>query len=161
MKTTNNDEVFYDKIKTPLGIITLGASNKGLKSIQWGSKKRNYQPKHPILKKTKIQLSEYFEGKRHKFDIPLVIDGTDFQKSAWQALRKIPYGKTISYGQQAKALGKSQAARAVGSANGKNPLPIIIPCHRVITATGKLGGFTGGLQKKTTLLDIENRGISQ
>ena len=102
------------------------------------------------------QLREYFAGLRKQFDLPLAPEGTAFQKSVWRQLQQIPYGITISYGQLAKRVGNPNAARAVGSANGRNPLPIVIPCHRVIAGGGKLGGFSGGLNVKQILLQIES-----
>lgn len=105
--------------------------------------------------KTKQQLNEYFDGKREMFNIPLAINGTDFQKQAWQELQKIPYGETISYGEQAQRIGDRKKARAMGMANGRNPISIIIPCHRVIGANGSLTGFGGGIDRKAYLLEME------
>ena len=101
------------------------------------------------------ELTEYFNGKRKYFSVPLDIQGTDFQKSVWRQLLNIPYGKTISYMLLAKLIGNSKAVRAVGKANGENPLPILIPCHRVINSNGKLGGYSGGLDLKEKLLEME------
>jgi len=103
------------------------------------------------------QLHEYFSGRRRDFDLPLAFEGTKFQKSVWRQLQEIPYGETISYGELAKRVGNPKAPRAVGSANGKNPIPIVVPCHRVIAAGGKLGGFGGGLSTKQALLDLETK----
>lgn len=103
----------------------------------------------------KKQLNEYFRGERTKFDLELAPEGTPFQLAAWRELRKIPYGSTISYGEQAKRMGNPRATRAVGAANGKNPLSIVVPCHRVIGANGKLTGFGGGLGAKKKLLELE------
>src|SRR4030095_12293191 len=100
-------------------------------------------------------LKEYFSGVRHDFDLPLDIQGTAFQKRVWEQLRRIPYGKTASYRDIARMIGKKTAYRAVGNANGKNPLCIIVPCHRVIAADGSLGGYSGGLKIKTQLLKLE------
>ncbi len=104
------------------------------------------------------QLAEYFRGERRKFDLKLAPEGTPFQLAAWRQLRRIPYGKTISYGEQARRMGNPKAARAVGAANGENPISIIVPCHRVIGADGWLTGFGGGLGKKKRLLDLEGAG---
>ena len=101
------------------------------------------------------QLREYFAGKRTGFDLPLAPRGTEFQRSVWRQLQEIPYGETISYGELARRVGNPKASRAVGSANGANPLPIVIPCHRVIAGNGTLGGFGGGLPMKQTLLALE------
>lgn len=113
-------------------------------------------PKHRLLIQTQHQLTEYFQGHRKKFEIPLAPLGSTFQIRAWQALCTIPYGQTISYGEQAKMLGDKNKARAVGMANGLNPLPILIPCHRVIGANKRLTGFGGGLENKALLLALEN-----
>lgn len=110
-----------------------------------------------ILSKAETQLKEYFEGKRQKFDLPLEMQGSEFQKRVWRELLNIPYGQTCSYRDIAKRIHNEKAMRAVGSANGKNPLTIIVPCHRVIAANNSLGGYTGGLDKKTILLDLEQR----
>lgn len=107
------------------------------------------------------QLREYFAGKRTEFDLPLVLDGTAFQKLVWRRLQEIPYGQTISYGELAKRVGNEKASRAVGSANGRNKLPIVIPCHRVIAGDGTLGGFGGGLPMKQTLLALESRVLAK
>jgi len=101
------------------------------------------------------ELDEYFGGKRRSFDQPLELEGTDFQRAVWNELRTIHYGEVISYGQIAERLGKPGASRAVGSANGANPVPVLVPCHRVIAAGGGLGGYSGGLDKKRTLLELE------
>ncbi len=111
----------------------------------------------PTLRKTAQELSEYFAGNRKEFDIPLNPKGTDFQKSVWNALCTIPYGKTMSYGQVAAQIGNPKASRAVGMANNKNPIPILIPCHRVIGANGKLVGYGGGIWIKQKLLELEQK----
>ena len=106
------------------------------------------------------QLEAYFEARLKDFDLPLVLDGTEFQLLVWRNLRKIPYGETVSYGQLARRIGSPDAARAVGLANGSNPIPIIIPCHRVIGSNGSLTGFGGGLPVKKKLLALESRQLS-
>ncbi len=108
-----------------------------------------------ILTATEVQLKEYFAGQRTVFEIPLAPKGTDFQKRVWRELSKIPYGNFISYGEQARRIGRPKSARAVGAANGKNPIGIVIPCHRVLGSTGSLTGFAGGLEMKKQLLAIE------
>ena len=150
-------------MKSPVGDLKLVASAKGLAAILWP----NDDPKrvclapltedrrHPVLKETKRQLGEYFKGRRKTFNLPLDFAGTAFQKSVWKALLKIPYGQTRSYGELAKQLGNAKAMRAVGAANGRNPISIVAPCHRVIGASGKLTGFAGGLQAKAFLLQLE------
>ncbi len=110
-----------------------------------------------LLKEAKAQLDEYFAGKRKSFDLPLAPDGTAFQHRVWRALQEIPYGETRSYGEIARAIGSDKAARAVGMANNRNPIPIIIPCHRVVGANGKLVGYGGGLEIKAQLLDLEKQ----
>ena len=149
-------------IATPIGKLTLVASPQGLQRINFGAKKlrvsRNVSLKADShLIQTERQLHEYFAGKRKKFSIKLDISGTAFQESVWYALNKISYGKTISYAQQAKLVRKPKAFRAVGSANGKNPVAIILPCHRVIASSGALGGYGGGLAIKRKLLALELR----
>ncbi len=116
-------------------------------------------PTHPLIRDTARQLAEYFERRRRTFDLPLQLEGTDFQLRVWNALVRIPYGETRSYGQFATSLGDGGAARAIGAANGSNPVAIIVPCHRVIGAGGRLGGYGGGLERKRFLLDLES-GVS-
>jgi len=110
----------------------------------------------PLIKETAKQLGEYFSKKREKFDLPLILYGTDFQKKVWNELQNIPYGKTCSYGELAAITGNSKASRAVGMANNRNPIVIIIPCHRVIGHDGSLTGYAGGLELKRQLLELEN-----
>jgi methylated-DNA-[protein]-cysteine S-methyltransferase len=110
---------------------------------------------HPVLVETERQLDQYFAGKRKTFSIPLDMRGTRFQKNVWETLLAIPFGETRSYGQLAKQLGNTRATRAVGAANGRNPVSIIVPCHRVIGSSGKLTGFAGGLDAKAHLLSLE------
>jgi methylated-DNA-[protein]-cysteine S-methyltransferase len=150
--------------RTPVGELTLIASDLGLRAIHWpkstgprtgGKTRTRRDPDHPMLRRAAKQLNEYFDGKRVRFDIPLDLQGTRFQVAAWRALAEIPFGSTTSYGQQARAIGVPTAARALGAANRVNPVCIILPCHRVIGANGKLIGFAGGLQTKQWLLDHE------
>jgi methylated-DNA-[protein]-cysteine S-methyltransferase len=151
---------------TPVGALTLVASDQGLRAILWPrlSPTRagihpipRRTPAHPILMQTAAQLDEYFAGSRTTFDIPLDLHGTRFQVAAWRSLARIPFGTTTSYGRQAAALGIPKAARALGAANGANPVCIVLPCHRVIGADGSLTGFGGGLPTKQWLLDHEAR----
>lgn len=153
-------------IDSPVGRLRLVASDKGLQAIEVGrgtSKGASKDITAPdksakmVLASAKKQLDEYFAGKRTKFDVDLDLRGTEFQVRAWKALCRIPYGKTISYGQQAKSIQNPTAFRAVGSANGKNPIPIIVPCHRVIAGDGTLGGYSSGLKMKEQLLELEAR----
>jgi methylated-DNA-[protein]-cysteine S-methyltransferase len=113
-------------------------------------------PAHPTLLETERQLREYFAGKRDRFDLPLEFSGTEFQKKVWRALLEIPYGETRSYRSIAQQIGHAAAVRAVGAANGRNPISIVAPCHRVIGSSGKLTGFAGGLDVKERLLALEN-----
>lgn len=111
---------------------------------------------HPLLKEASTQLSEFLAGKRSDFDVPLRPSGTDFQLQSWAALLRIPYGQTLSYAEQAAVIGRPTAVRAVGAANGRNPIPVIIPCHRVVGSTGSLTGYGGGVSLKARLLDLES-----
>lgn len=150
-----------DKIESPVGTLFITATEKGLSGVY-----TEPQSKIPFAKKThsklqaaKLQLKEYFAGKRKKFDLQFDLQGTPFQLKVWKKLSEIPFGETRSYQDIAKSLRQPKAYRAVGNANGKNPICIIIPCHRVITSSGKLGGYSSGLAMKKTLLKIE--GIDQ
>jgi methylated-DNA-[protein]-cysteine S-methyltransferase len=153
----------YKVIDSPVGKLKLVASADGLAAILWGRDDPTRVPlgpcvessEHPLLVETEQQLREYFEGKRRTFSLALHFRGTVFQKRVWQALLTIPYGETRSYGQIAAQIGRASAARAVGAANGKNPISIIAPCHRVIGSDGKLTGFAGGLDIKERLLALE------
>jgi methylated-DNA-[protein]-cysteine S-methyltransferase len=148
---------------SPVGRLKLVAGEHGLMAILW----ENDDPKrvrldetvadtgHPVLQQTARQLDDYFAGRRRVFDLPLAFQGTDFQKAVWQALLAIPFGETRNYGQLTAQLGNPSASRAVGAANGKNPISIIAPCHRVIGGNGKLTGFAGGLEAKAYLLGLE------
>jgi methylated-DNA-[protein]-cysteine S-methyltransferase len=150
-------------METPVGKLRLVASNKGLTAIDVKATYSKLTTKpdgraQEILAETRKQLTQYFAGDRKKFDLPFDLTGTPFQVKAWKTLTRIPFGKTISYGEQAKAMRNGKAFRAVGSANGKNPIPIIIPCHRVIASNGGLGGYSLGLKMKRQLMKLE--GIS-
>ncbi len=157
--------LFYKLIDSPIGKLKLVASEKGLVGILWEEDRPGRvrlselteDVKHPVLVKTEEQLREYFQGQRRKFTVPLDMRGTPFQKQVWEALLAIPFGETRSYGQLAKQLGNPDATRAVGAANGRNPVAIIAPCHRVIGSSGKLTGFAGGLEAKAHLLSLEGR----
>lgn len=137
--------------------LTLAADDKFIKELRFG--KITYE--NAIYKKTELiasaehQLTEYFEGKRKQFDLPLMPEGTEFQKKVWDRLMNIPYGKTRTYGEIAVEIGNSKASRAVGNANNKNPIAIIIPCHRVIGVNGRLTGYAGGIDIKKTILNLE------
>jgi len=156
----------YKFVESPVGALKLVASDKGLTAILWENDNPRRVPltglvednKHPVLLKVERQLEEYFAGSRSAFDLPLDMRGTTFQKDVWEALLAIPYGETRSYGQLAKQLGRPSASRAVGAANGRNPISIVVPCHRVVGSSGKLTGFAGGLDVKARLLDLEKKG---
>jgi methylated-DNA-[protein]-cysteine S-methyltransferase len=157
--------LFYKEIESPVGKLKLVASSNALVAVLWEREHPNrvkldtatLDPQHSILLETERQLTEYFSGGRTDFDLPMQPDGSEFQKNVWQALGEIPYGQTRSYLDLARAIGSSTAARAVGAANGKNPLSIIVPCHRVVGANGSLTGFAGGLETKAALLALETR----
>lgn len=148
---------------SPVGRLTLVASDKGLTAILWENEKANRVPlaemhedaQHPVLRETMRQLQEYFAGTRKSFSVPLDFQGTEFQKKVWNALLTIPFGETRSYADIANQVKSPKAVRAVGAANGKNPISIIAPCHRVIGSNGDLTGFAGGLAAKTLLLSLE------
>ena len=144
----------------------LAGDERGLRLVHFMTGRRPKSPqgdwaedKMPF-KEVIRQIEAYFDGKLKDFDLPLILDGTAFQLLVWNNLRKIPYGETVSYGQLAKRIGSPDAARAVGLANGSNPIPIIIPCHRVIGSNGDLTGFGGGLPVKKKLLALESRQLS-
>ena len=158
-------EYNYTVMKSSVGEITLVADNVSLRAIYWLNQKpdrvkfpdlKNNDSNH-VLKLAVKQLKAYFSGTRREFDIPLRPVGTVFQEEVWLALRSISYGETVSYSDIAKQIGRPKAVRAVGAAIGKNPLSIMIPCHRVIGANGKLIGFAGGLSTKEFLLNLENQ----
>jgi methylated-DNA-[protein]-cysteine S-methyltransferase len=153
----------FNTIESPVGKLKLVASDKGLVAVLWQSDRPSRMHlgeliednQHPVLLKAERQLGEYFAAQRKEFSTPLDMRGTPFQKNVWEALLAIPFGETRSYGQLAKQLGNPNATRAVGAANGRNPLSIIVPCHRVIGSSGSLTGFGGGLETKAQLLSLE------
>ncbi|MEI6818603.1 MAG: methylated-DNA--[protein]-cysteine S-methyltransferase [Verrucomicrobiota bacterium] len=150
----------FKTISSPVGVLKLVAAESALIAILWENDDPTRVPmtedlRHPVLLETEHQLNEYFSGKRQSFSIKLGFTGTEFQQAVWHALLTIPYGETRSYGQIARQIGHPKAVRTVGTAIGKNPIAIIVPCHRVIGANGKLTGFAGGLATKTILLDLE------
>jgi methylated-DNA-[protein]-cysteine S-methyltransferase len=150
-------------LKTPVGRLTLVIGDRGLRAVLF----QGEEPpegvvggSHPLLVSAKLQLREYFAGERLRFELPLDPVGTRFQRRCWLALSSIPYGTTVSYGEQARRLGHPQAARAVGAANARNPIPIVLPCHRVLGVDGALTGYGGGLDTKRLLLEHEARVLS-
>lgn len=154
---------FYKVVDSPVGRLTLVASDTGLAAILWDNDRPQVvsvgdaveSDDHPVLVETARQLEEYFAGTRKRFDLALDFAGTNFQRKVWAALLTIPYGETRSYAQIARQIGQPTAVRAVGAANGKNPISIVAPCHRVIGSTGSLTGFGGGLPAKAQLLELE------
>ena len=154
--------IFFQTIDSPVGPLLLADSDAGLHAIEFSENRHPVKRStdwqegdHPLLAQAHQQLDEYFAGTRNAFDLPLSPQGTDFQRKVWNTLASIPYGQTISYAQLAQRIGKPSAMRAVGAANGRNPLPIVLPCHRVIGADGSLTGFGGGLPTKQFLLQLE------
>lgn len=152
-------ELAIKYIQSPIGKLGIIANDNAVVQVLWPNEKSKIkveQKDTPVLEQAANELEEYFSGKLKKFSVKTSPEGTEFQKSAWKALQKIPHGKTISYQQQAANIGDAKKARAVGMANGKNPIPVIIPCHRVIGKNGSLTGFGGGLKIKQKLLDLES-----
>lgn len=153
----------YKRIPSPVGELKLVASDKGLVAILWENDRPGRvklgamaeDDAHPVLAEAARQIAAYFAGELTRFDVPLDFQGTEFQKSVWAALLAIPFGETRSYAEIARAIGRPSAVRAVGAANGRNPISIIAPCHRVIGSNGALTGFAGGLAAKEMLLGIE------
>ena len=151
----------YTHYQSPIGILTIQANDKGLLGAWFQT--QTTQPdnlgkldsEHPVLKQAVSEFQEYFSGTRQMFEVPLAATGTEFQQKVWQALTTIPFGTTWSYQDLANAIGNPKAVRAVGLANGKNPISIIVPCHRVIGKNGKLTGYAGGLERKEGLLKHE------
>jgi methylated-DNA-[protein]-cysteine S-methyltransferase len=158
-------EIYYSYLDTPVGSLLLAGDGQSLHLIAFPEGKAARKPAHDWMRRNEVflaakeQLSDYFAGDLQHFDLPLAPQGTPFQRSVWQALQQIPYGETRSYGEIAMTIGQPSASRAVGAANGLNPLPIVIPCHRVIGSTGKLVGFGGGLATKEHLLALERASV--
>lgn len=162
---------WYRDIESPVGQLRLVADESALVAILWecdtAGRARFAQAlpalpgsDHPILDAAQRELAEYFAGERTSFKVPLRAEGTEFQRRVWRELQQIPYGSSCSYGELARAIGRPTACRAVGAANGRNPLCIVVPCHRVIGQNGKLTGFAGGLKAKSHLLALEQRVLS-
>lgn len=147
------------RLATPIGDLLLTASDSALTGVYFSPFKVRSEwqtdDRHPVIGRTRAQLNEYFAGTRTTFDVPLDAAGSPFEQSVWALLRAIPYGTTTSYGDLARRLGDIRQSRAVGAANGKNPIPIIVPCHRVVGVNGDLTGFGGGLDRKRWLLEHE------
>lgn len=158
-----NGTVFFDVLKSPIGELVLTSDGEQLTGLHMeqhkggGTIQAHWKRGDSVLKRTREQLQAYFKGELRTFDLDFEGAGTDFQKRVWKELCDIPYGETISYGELARRIGKPSASRAVGLANGMNPISIIVPCHRVIGASGKLTGYGGGLPRKQWLLEHEKR----
>jgi methylated-DNA-[protein]-cysteine S-methyltransferase len=178
----NDARTHRSTLDSPVGTLTIIATDVGVRAVMWPrasdrsstadpavepavapageptvAESDGSAPARVIAAEAADQLAQYFAGTRTAFDVPLDPVGTDFQRSAWNALRTIPYGETLSYGQQAERMGDRRKARAVGAANGRNPISIIVPCHRVVGSDGSLTGFAGGIENKRFLLDLERR----
>jgi methylated-DNA-[protein]-cysteine S-methyltransferase len=158
--------MFYTTFESPVGPLLLAGETSGLRLVSFESSKHAAPPqadwkqdKAPFAEVIR-QLQAYFRRELREFDLPIVMEGTEFQRRVWNALREIPYGETISYFQLAERIGNPKAVRAVGLANGSNPIPIIVPCHRVIGSDGSLTGFGGGLSTKKILLELESKQLS-
>jgi methylated-DNA-[protein]-cysteine S-methyltransferase len=153
----------YCFLETPIGPLLIAGDREGVRHIRFPRQGKPAMPERGWIEaaggavaEAVTQLRQYFAGRRTEFDLPLACEGTPFQLAVWRELRRIPYGETISYGELARRIGNPKASRAVGTANGANQIPIVIPCHRVIAAGGKLGGFGGGLPVKEALLALES-----
>lgn len=151
---------YWGYLDTPEGPLMITAQDKGITSVNFHQDTPQPESAHPLIQHCKRQLQEYMDGKRTQFDLPLAAPGTVFQQAVWQALLSIPFGQTCSYGDIARQLNNPNAVRAVGAANGMNPIAIIVPCHRVIGSNGKLTGYAGGLTRKSWLLALENPQLS-
>ncbi len=163
-----DSSIVQTTFKSPLGDIIIAATDKGLAGLWFAGQRHSppeltgdrppwpSAPQHPVLKKTGVQLKEYFTGKRTQFDVPLDLSGgTAFQQAVWKVLLAIPQGGTSSYGHVSQRIGNPAAVRAVGAAVGRNPVSIVVPCHRVVGSNGSLTGYAGGLDRKTALLKLE------
>ncbi len=148
---------------SPVGELLLVSDGEHLTAVSFApfdSPASEPEPDHPVLSRAREQLADYFAGQRHEFDLPLSPSGTPFQLRVWAALRDIPYGSTVSYGEVARGIGlPAGTSRAVGAANGRNPLAVVVPCHRVIGSDGSLTGYAGGVVRKHTLLQLESPGL--
>lgn len=165
---TEGETFQFKPMRSPVGILRLVASDKGLAAVLWENDRPGRVPLGPmvegrndLLDEAERQLSSYFEHSAQAFDLPLDFRGTDFQRQVWSALLEIPFGETRSYGEIAHSIGRPTAYRAVGAANGRNPISIIAPCHRVIGNSGELTGFAGGIEAKQYLLDLERAALSR
>ena len=161
------DEMFWSTLRAPFGVLTVVAGQRGLRAVHIGGPDTledglraavESGPRHATLAAPLAGLREYLAGTRTGFDLRLDLRGTPFQVEVWRSLSRVPYGRTATYADQARSIGRPKAVRAVGSANGRNPVPIVLPCHRIVASDGTLGGYSGGLQVKEWLLAHEQRG---
>ena len=143
-------------IESPIGLLTLKSDGENITELRFGDHREGFSS-CPVLEQAAEQLEEYFLGRRREFAVPLKAEGTEFQRMVWAALCRLPYGATAAYADIAKAVGREKACRAVGNANNRNPLPIIVPCHRVIGARGTMVGYAGGIDAKQFLLELEKK----
>jgi methylated-DNA-[protein]-cysteine S-methyltransferase len=156
-----NDKLVYTRLESPIGELLLVGDDHALHGLHMQEGRTavsvhpEWRPADEPFADVRRQLSEYFAGERRDFDVPLAMAGTPFQRSVWGALREIRYGETTSYGELARRLGRPSATRAVGLANGRNPIAVIVPCHRVVGSDGSLTGYGGGLERKRLLLELE------
>ena len=154
---------YYDRFESPQGGMLLVASDKGLEGVYFDRQKHHPEqaahwvknPRHKVLRQAKRELKEYFAGKRKRFEVPLAAQGTTFQKAVWKTISTVAFGTTMSYGELARRAGFAGSARAAGAATGRNPIGIIVPCHRIMGSDGSLTGYAGGLERKRALLALE------
>lgn len=151
------EKLYYGYYKSPIGILRIVVDESSLVALDFNEDEKKQSDEHSYIKEVKNQLDEYFKGTRELFDLNIKINGTDFQNKVWNELTKIPYGETISYKELATRIGNDKACRAVGNANNKNKISIVIPCHRVVGSNKKLVGYAGGLEKKEWLINHENK----
>lgn len=151
------EKLYYGYYKSPIGNLRIVVDENSLVALDFNEDEKKQSDEHSYIKEVKSQLDEYFKGKRELFDLNIKINGTDFQNKVWNELTKIPYGETISYKELATRIGNDKACRAVGNANNKNKISIVIPCHRVVGSNKKLVGYAGGLEKKEWLINHENK----
>jgi len=149
---------FARTIASPIGELTIRSDGERICALEFGAAESR-RDGLPVLLRAEGELAEYFAGRRRRFSVPLCMEGTPFQLQVWRALGEIPYGETVSYGQLAARIGRPRACRAVGMANNRNPLPIFVPCHRVVGADGSLRGYAGGLKAQRILLELEGRNV--
>jgi methylated-DNA-[protein]-cysteine S-methyltransferase len=154
--------VLYTTVVSPIGELVLAGDEHVLRGLYMtgASARHGWRRAEAPFRDVRTQLAEYFEGDRATFDLPIELEGTPFQRLVWRALLEIPYGETVTYGQLARRIGRPTASRAVGAANGRNPISVIVPCHRVVGADGALTGYGGGIERKRFLLELEARGAT-